>query len=406
MHLIERIRGLHSTVLVVVMIALFSDSLLYGMLVPLAGELQAEGGDETELAIMYGGYALGLMLATPLFGNLSDRLGRRPPMIWGVLGQIVATALFASAPGSFALATLARIVQGAAAAATWTAALALVAQVYPQHRTKMMGLAMLGGNAGSVLGPTVGGMLQKFGGIHVAFGFAAVLLIIDLMIRLTFLVEPPRLAGERPDLLGLLKDPAVLVAGWIVLAGVGGWGLLEPLLPNYMKKTYGTESATAGLMFTTATLFYGLAAPWVERAVERWGLRPTMALGLSLMAVCLPLVALPGGALVSGIALTLVSVWYAFGLNPCFTEFAEAVDRRGTGSYASVYAVYNIAFGIGMVGSDAAAGYITANLSFSTALLAAAVFMLCSVPVLLLGRHPVVREVGRSPCRLPLVNAK
>jgi MFS family permease len=304
--------------------------------------------------------------------------------------------LFVSAPGSFALVMVARMVQGAAGAATWTAALALVAQVYTQHRTRMMGLAMLGGNAGSVLGPTAGGLLLQFGGFRLAFAVAAALLALDLLMRLTLLVEPPHLAGERPDLLGLLKDPAVLVTGWIVVVGVGGWGLLEPLVPDHLKKTHGTSPTTVGVMFTIATLFYGLAAPWVERAVTRWGLRPTMAAGVGLMALCLPLVALPGGPLVSGVALTLVSVWYAFGLNPCFTEFAEAVDRRGTGSYASVYAVYNIAFGIGMIGSNAAAGYVTAQLSFPIALLAMAALMLASVPVLLLGRHPAVDETEKT----------
>jgi MFS transporter, DHA1 family, solute carrier family 18 (vesicular amine transporter), member 1/2 len=394
MQFIDRVRGLRYTTLVVVMTALFCDSFLYGMLVPLTGELQAEGGDEAELAIMYGGYALGLMLATPVCGILSDRLGRRPPLIWGVLGQLAATALFVSAPGSFTLVMLARIVQGAAAAATWTAGLALVAQVYTQRRTAIMGLAMLGGNAGSVLGPIVGGLLLQFVGFYLAFAFAAALLLIDLMMRLTLLVEPPHLGSQRPDLLGLLTDPAVLVAGWVVVAAVGGWGLLEPLLPEYLKKTAGSGPTSVGLMFTVATFFYGLAAPWVERAAERWGLRATMAVGLGLMALSLPLVALPGGALVSGAALTLVSVCYAFGLNPCFTEFAEAVERRGTGSYASVYAVYNIAFGIGMIGSNAAAGYLTANLSFRTALLATAALMLGSVPVLLLGRQRAVPEGG------------
>lgn len=393
MHFIHRLRGQPQTMLVVVMTALFTDSFLYGMLVPLTPELNATE-DEAKLAVMYGGYALGLMLATPVFGVLSDRLGHRRPMIWGVLGQIGAASLFALARGSFGTLMLARVVQGAAASATWTAALALVAQTYTQRRTAMMGLAMLGGNAGSVLGPIVGGLLLGWGGVHLALTCAGVLVGIDLFLRLTLLVEPPRLPGERPDLLGLLRDPAVPVAGWVVVVGVGGWGLLEPLLPNHLARTAAGAPWAIGLMFTTATFCYGLATPWVERAVERWGLRPTMAAGLTLMALSLPLVALPGGPLVAGAALTLVSVLYAFALNPCFTELAEAVDRRGTGGYASVYAIYNIAFGLGMVGSGAAAGLLTAHASFLTALVATALLMLLSVPVLALGRHPAAAAAG------------
>jgi MFS family permease len=168
------------------------------------------------------------------------------------------------------------------------------------------------------------------------------------------------------------------------------------LLPNYLTRTAAAGPRAIGLMFTAATFGYGLATPWVERAVERWGLRPTMAAGLTLMALGLPLVALPGGPLVAGAALTLVSVLYAFALNPCFTELAEAVDRRGTGGYASVYAVYNIAFGLGMVGSDAAAGFLTSHTSFPTALFATAVVML-SVPVLSLGRHPAAPAAAGEP---------
>jgi MFS family permease len=322
-----------------------------------------------------------------------------------VLGQIGAVSLFALPPGSFGLLLLARVVQGAAASATWTAALALVAQTYTQRRTAMLGLAMLGGNAGSVLGPLLGGLLLGWGGLHLALACAGVLLGIDLLLRLTLLVEPPRLPGERPDLLGLLRDPAVLVTGWVVVVGVGGWGLLEPLLPSHLTKTAATAPWAVGLLFTTATLFYGLATPWVERAVGRWGLRPTMAVGLALMALSLPLVALPGGALVAGAALTLVSVLYAFALNPCFTELAEAVDRRGTGGYASVYAVYNIAFGVGMVGSNAVAGFLTAHASFLTALVAAALVMLLSVPALSLGRHPAAAPAAASE-PAPLVPAE
>ena len=91
-----------------------------------------------------------------------------------------------------------------------------------------------------------------------------------------------------------------------------------------------------------------------------------------------------------------MSVLYAFALNPCFTELAEAVDRQG-GGYASVAAVYNIAFGLGMVGGDVAADFLTAHASFLAALVAAAGVMLLSVPVLFLGRRP------RPPSRQPAI---
>jgi MFS family permease len=81
-----------------------------------------------------------------------------------------------------------------------------------------------------------------------------------------------------------------------------------------------------------------------------------------------------------------VSVLYAFALNPTFTELAEAVDRRGTGGYASVYAVYNIAYAVGMVGSSVLAGALTSAISFLGALLITCPIMLAAVPLLYLAR--------------------
>ena len=339
------------------------------------------------------------MLATPVFGILSDRFGRRRPLILGVLAQAAATLLFAFAP-TFLLMLLARLVQGIAAAATWTAGLALIAENFTHKRTQMMGIAMMGSNAGSVLGPVVGGFLGDWGGYEFPFAIAGGIVAIDGLMRIALLVDPPRQVQERPDLAGLFRDRCVLLAGLVVVMGVGGWGLLEPLFPNHLFRVSNASPAVIGLLFTLATLFYGFSAPVVDRVAERWGLRPTMAGGLVLMAVSLPLVALPRTVFWAGAALTLTSILYAFALNPTFSELADAVDRRGTGGYASVYAIYNLAYAVGMIGSDVLAGVLTSHFSFRTALLLTSLLMLCSVPLLYFGRPRVV-PVPSSTAKAP-----
>ena len=115
--------------------------------------------------------------------------------------------------------------------------------------------------------------------------------------------------------------------------------------------------------------------------MERQGLRRTMAAGLTtLMALSLPLVALPGGPLVAGDARQLVSVLYAFALNPCFTELAEAVDRRG--SVATPRSAPCTTSPSASAWSAAATRRpaLTAHASFLAALVAAAGVMLLSVP--------------------------
>lgn len=94
---VTRLKGRPVVTLVVVTVALFTDSLLYGLVIPLASESPARIESEWVLGVMYGAYALGLLATTPLFGALSDRRGRRLPMIAGVLLQGAATLLFALA---------------------------------------------------------------------------------------------------------------------------------------------------------------------------------------------------------------------------------------------------------------------------------------------------------------------
>jgi MFS family permease len=386
---LDRLRGSPNANLVVVMVAFFSDSFLYGLVIPLTDKSPAEVRDEWSLGILYGGYALGLLGATPILAGLSDRIGRRTPLLGGLLGQALATLLFAFA-GNLSLMVLARVLQGAAAAATWTAGLALVAETFAQRRTQMMGLAMMGSNGGSVLGPVLGGLLYEWGGSYrFPFLVAGVFLVVDGCLRFLLLSRSRPRNAERPaNLAHLLRDRAVLASGLVVVLGVGGWGLLEPLLPHHLQRNATDSPGAVGLLFTLAILSYGLCAPWVDRATARWGIRPVMTAGLTAMALSLPLLALSDSLIFVGAALCLVSVLYAFALNPCFTELAEAVDRRGTGGYAAVYAVYNIAYAVGMAGSDVLAGALARHASFLAALLITAGVMLAFIPVVSLVRPP------------------
>jgi MFS family permease len=88
-----------SSILVgVVAFALFMDYLIYGLLVPLSPYSPAHATSEEQLGLLYGGYAVGVLVATPLFGYLGDRIGYRQLMIYGVALSATALALLCFAP--------------------------------------------------------------------------------------------------------------------------------------------------------------------------------------------------------------------------------------------------------------------------------------------------------------------
>jgi len=370
-------------VLAIVAFALFMDYFLYGLIVPLGAYSPAKVTSEHEMGLMYLAYAVGVLVATPVFGYLGDRLGCRRPMIIGVALSAMATALFCFG-AHFYLLILARFAQGAAAAASWTAGLALIAEHYPDKRVQMMGLAMVGSTAGSVIGPVAGGWLFDKGGYNLPFAITGAMVAVDACLRIFLLPREVGSIEKSPDLKALLLDKSVLVAGLAVAIAAAGWGIIEPLLPTHLEAG-GTTPGQVGLLFTISTITYGFAAPVVSWLSERITIKRTICCGIVGMALTLPLLGVFKELPMVGASLCLVNVSYAFLLNPTSAELGNAVDRRGLNCYAAVYAVYNITYSLGMMGADTFASSVSEHLSLLQTLLCMSGVLLLSIPFILKG---------------------
>src|SRR5438094_816505 len=126
-------------------------------------------------AVTFGSFGVTLLAVSIPMGAASDRVGRKLPMVAGLLALAASTLLFAfgdSLPWLFA----ARLVQGAADAVTWVVGFALIADLYgPDERGRVMGLVMSGTTFGFLIGPTLGGWLYEQGGAQLPFLALAVL---------------------------------------------------------------------------------------------------------------------------------------------------------------------------------------------------------------------------------------
>ena len=144
-----------------------------------------------------------------------------------------ALALFCLAT-NFYLLLLGRLLQGASAAAVWTAGLALIAEHFPQKRVEMMGYALMGSTAGSLLGPVLGGSLYEIGGYALPFAATGLLVVIDLGLCVLLLPREPGRSEASADIRPLLLDKSVLLAAAAVALAAIGWGIIEPLLPVHL----------------------------------------------------------------------------------------------------------------------------------------------------------------------------
>lgn len=399
MFALSNLRGTPRAALIVVTLAAFTDMLLYGLVVPILPTYASELGiSEWATGVLFGSYSAALLVGTPIFGAISDRVGRRGPMLCGLVGLGAATLLFAFAE-SYPTLLAARVLQGLAAAATWTAGLALVADMYPAgSRGTAMGTTLAGMTAGTLIGPPVGGLLYEWGGYQLPFFVAGAVAFVQGLALLLLITDPPRQTDAEPAFAGLLRDPSIQVGAGATIVAAGAWGLLEPILPLQLEREFDFSPGAVGLLFGVATLVYGVCSPLVGRVADQRGRRPVMAVGVVLMAVSLPLVGVPDALAVLVVAVMLVSVAYALLLTPTLPELADAVDRRGGGAYASAYAIFNAAYAAGMMAGPILGGALSSALGFSTALLVTGGLILCFLPVLLVGTRPraALREAPRS----------
>jgi MFS family permease len=336
-----------------VALLLFVDYFLYGATIPLTPHAPAGIKSEDQLGFLYATYAASVLVVTPFFGYLGDRIGVRFMMLVGVAFAAAASLFFASAH-SFEMLLAARLCQGAASAAVWTSGLALVAETYRERRVEMIGYAFTGSTAGLVLGPVVGGALYHHAGYEIPYLLIGAMVAVEAVCLLVFVPPVADAHRAKVDLRLLLSSRALIVAAFAVALAAFAWGIIEPLLPVELDRR-GAGAERVGMMFTVSSILYGCAAPLVGWASRRLTVKWVIVLGTVLMAATLPLVAAFDDVLLVGIALCTVNVSFAFMLNPAAAELANATEAVGLSCYSTSFAIYNVVYSIGMLATSAIA---------------------------------------------------
>ena len=336
--------------LLVTALAFHVDMLLYYLLVPLlpryARELHLS---QMQVSILFGSYAVALLAATFPVGVLTDRLGRRAPMLWGLLGLGATTLLFAFAR-SYPLLLVARSLQGVAGAFTWLPGMALLADHFPgDQRGKAKSTAFAAANLGVLLGPPLSGFLDFHVGPWAPFAVGIVLVGLDAAGRAFLLPEVEAVREESIPLGTLLKNPVIRLFGGAMVLGSGLWALLESTLPLDMDARLKATAPVIGLCFSGAALAHTLTSPLMGAFSDRVGRVKVLRLGLPLVAVCLPLPALMPGPWSVGLSMAALGCFCSFLMSPCSPAVAGEIERMGSRAFASGFAVLNIAYSVGMI---------------------------------------------------------
>ncbi|MEB3370136.1 MFS transporter [Saccharopolyspora mangrovi] len=242
------------------------------------------------LTVVFATYIAGLLAALLVAGRASDRLGRKPVVLPGILLALIACALFATATSVLAL-SIARLLAGIAVGITVSAGMAAVVDVGGPARARTATLAASTAMVfGAGLGPLLAGVLSEAlpGPTVTIFVFSSALLLSAAIVVARL---PLRLPAE-PGAGGWVRVPAVPRAqrkhaalGIAVFApGITSTSFVLSLGPALLASVLGTSNRV--LAGATAFVMFG-AATAVQFAARRLGIRAILLTGSAAALACM-----------------------------------------------------------------------------------------------------------------------
>jgi DHA1 family tetracycline resistance protein-like MFS transporter len=185
-----------------IFITLLLDVIGFGIIIPVLPTLisQLIGGTLSEAA-QYGGwlmfaYSVMQFLFSPVLGNLSDRFGRRPVLLFSLFGFGLDYLLLAFAPNITWL-FIGRILAGITGASMTTASAYIADISTPEKRAQNFGMVGAAFGLGFIIGPVIGGVLGQFGP-RIPFYAAAVLTLLNWLYGYFILPESLSEENRRP----------------------------------------------------------------------------------------------------------------------------------------------------------------------------------------------------------------
>ncbi len=230
----------------------------FGMIIPiLPFYIKSFGASGAALGALMSTYGVLQFVFAPIWGSYSDRIGRRPVLMLGVVGNAIAQLLFGLSTELWML-FAARALAGILSSATLPTAMAYVADsTIKDKRSSGMGIIGAAMGIGMVLGPGLGGLLAK-NSLSLPFFLAAGLSLTALLLIFLVLPEPPKLqkpqeASTRKPQLSEMKQALLGPLGVLFLmAFLLSFGLtnFESIFGLYTADRYGFTPNRVGLTLT------------------------------------------------------------------------------------------------------------------------------------------------------------
>jgi MFS transporter, DHA1 family, tetracycline resistance protein len=340
--------------LLIIFLTVFLDLVGFGIILPLLPRFAAEHhATEWQIGLLMATYSLMQFVFAPIWGRLSDRIGRRPILLFSISGSAASYLLFALAP-SLPLLFLSRAIAGIMAANIGTAQACIADITPPGERARGMGMIGAAFGLGFILGPAIAGILGHWavaaghspqlvvGLAAAAFSFFDLLLAARLLpetrpaeVRRTAVPAPP--VGRFARMQTALRHPGLGLPILVFFLTTVAWSQLEPTVALVGQRRFNFGPGELGWLFAYVGLIVAIVQGGFAGRMARKSGEPRMVLtGALLMAAALGL--MPGVGSVGGLyaVLGLLGLGQAMTLPALYSLISRATAGDGQGTTLGV----------------------------------------------------------------------
>jgi MFS family permease len=378
--------------LIVLYITAFIDMIGLVMIIPLLPFYATSfGANAFMVGFLISSFSIAQLLVAPLWGRLSDKYGRRPMIIGGLILSATAYVVFAFAH-SLVLLLLCRVIQGMGGGTIGVVQAYVADSTVPEQRTKTLGTLSAVTSGAAMFGPTFGSVLTALWG-RMAPGLAAAALSSSVAVfAWKYLRESHELrqsaSHAKPStttsgdairrVLFRWREPAPKLI-WIYTIAIGAFYGVAPTLPLLLTQRFPVTEQNVGY-FVTYLGGMGLVvrALVLGRMVDWLGEMRLAQLGVLCLATGLTLVSASHTWLVLGLALTLMPIGTAFIFPSVTGMLSRVVAGNERGLYMGVQATFG---GVSRVAFPIAAGALMDVFNRGTPFWMAGVLVLVTLPL-------------------------
>lgn len=278
-----------------IFLVVFIDLLGFGIVIPiLPYYAKYFGATGWALGWLMTSYSLMQFLIAPVWGNISDKFGRRPVLLISILGTCLSMTFLGFAQSLLWL-FAARIFAGICAANISTAYAYITDITNESNRAKGMGLIGAAFGLGFIFGPAIGGVLSR-NGYAVPMFVGAGLAAFNFVFALFTLGEPPltpeaRAANrsrrfDREALRTAFGDARSKLAITEFFLFTLAWTQIEVVFALYMNARYGYDARDAGMLLAAmGFVMVMIQGGLIGRLVKKYGEISLVLTGLLLVAI-------------------------------------------------------------------------------------------------------------------------